>query len=149
MWAADQQTNLAEKIDPLFADIVQSNWPRAEVLVAKDGSIIFDKGYGFAQVKERVPMTTDRRSRIGSVTKVFTAAAILKLAEQGKLSIDDPVSKFIPDWPRGGEVTLHHLLIHSSGIHNYTGKPEFYEHITEPISLADLVASFKNNPFID
>ena len=147
LWAADQQTNLAAKIDPLFADIVQSNWPGAEVLVARDGAIIFDKGYGFAQVEARVPMTTDTRSRIGSVTKVFTAAAILKLAQEGRLSIDDHLSKFIPDWPRGDEVTLRHLLTHSSGIHNYTAKPGFYDHVTEPISLADLVASFKNDPY--
>ncbi len=68
-------------------------------------------------------------------------------AEEGKLSIDDPLSKFIPDWPRGNEVTLHHLLTHTSGIHNFTGKPGYYEHVTEPISLEALVASFKNDPY--
>jgi CubicO group peptidase (beta-lactamase class C family) len=144
---ADQRADLAARIDPLFTQIVQSNWPGAAVLVARDGAIIFDKGYGFAQVESRVPMTTDTRSRIGSITKQFTSAAILKLAVEGKLSIDDHLSKFIPDWPRGGEVTLRHLLTHSSGIHNYTAKPGFYDHVSEPISLADLVASFKNDAY--
>lgn len=145
--AAVQPTDLATKIDPLFTQIVQSNWPGAAVLVARNGAIIFDKGYGFAQVESRVPMTTDTRFRIGSITKQFTSAAILKLAEQGKLRIDDHLSKFIPDWPRGDEVTLRHLLNHSSGIHNYTGKPGFYEQVTEPIAFADLIASFKNDPY--
>ena len=145
--AADQRAELGAKIDPLFAQIVRSNWPGAAVLVARDGVIIFDKGYGFAQLDSRMPMTTDTRSRIGSITKQFTSAAILKLAEAGKLSINDHLSKFLPDWPRGDEVTVRHLLNHSSGIHNYTEKPGFYAHVTEPISLPELVASFKNDPY--
>ena len=145
--AADQRGDVAAKIDPLFTQMVQSNWPGAAVLVARDGAIVFQKGYGFAQAESRVPVTMDTRFRIGSITKQFTSAAILKLAEEGKLGVDDHLSKFIPDWPRGDEVTLRHLLTHTSGIHNYTAKPGFYEHVTEPISLADLVASFKNDPY--
>jgi CubicO group peptidase (beta-lactamase class C family) len=148
MWSrADQRADLAAKIDPLFTQIEQSNWPGAAVLAARDGTVIFDKGYGFAQMESRVPMTTDTLFRIGSITKQFTSAAILKLAEEGKLSLDYHLSKFILDWPRGDEVTLRHLLTHSSGIHNYTAKPGFYDHVTEPISLADLVESFKNDPY--
>jgi CubicO group peptidase (beta-lactamase class C family) len=130
---AAQRTDLAARIDPLFTQIEQSNWPGAAVLVARDGAVIFDKGYGFAQVEARVPMTADTRFRIGSITKQFTSAAVLKLAEEGKLSLDDHLAKIIPDWPRGAEVTLRRLLTHSSGIHNYTAKPGFYEHVTEPI----------------
>lgn len=63
--------------------------------------------------------------RIGSVTKEFTAAAVLLLGERGKLSIDDPLRKYFPDFPRGGEVTLRHLLTHTSGIHNYTSLADF------------------------
>src|SRR5580692_2841374 len=92
--AADQRADFAAKIDPLFTQIEQSNWPGAAVLVARDGAIIFDKGYGFAQVESRVPMTTGTRFRIGSITKQFTSAAILKLAEAGKLSLDDHISRF-------------------------------------------------------
>jgi CubicO group peptidase (beta-lactamase class C family) len=147
MLGAGQPTDLEVKIDPLFSQIVQSNWPGAAVLAARDGKIIFDKGYGFAQVESQTTMTTDTRTRIGSITKQFTAAAIFKLAEARKLSIDDHVSKYIPDWPRGNEVTLRHLLTHCSGIHNFTGKAGYYEHVTEPISLENLVASFENDPF--
>jgi CubicO group peptidase (beta-lactamase class C family) len=145
--AAPPTADLAARIDPLFSIVVQSNWPGGEVLVARDGRIIFEKGYGFAQMESRTPFTDHTRFRIGSITKQFTSAAIFKLAEDGKLGIDDPLSKFIPKWPRGNEVTLRHLLTHSSGIHNFTAKPGFYDHVTEPISTEALIASFQNDPY--
>jgi CubicO group peptidase (beta-lactamase class C family) len=145
--AAEPTADVAARIDPLFSVVVQNNWPGGEVLVARDGRIIFEKGYGYAQVESRTPFTDDTRFRIGSITKQFTSAAIFKLAEDGKLSIDDYLSKFIPDWPRGDEVTLRHLLTHTSGIHDFTAKPGFYEHMTEPITMEALIASFKNDPY--
>jgi CubicO group peptidase (beta-lactamase class C family) len=144
---AEPTTDLAARIDPLFSLVAHSNWPGGEVLVARNGRIIFEKGYGFARVEARTPFTDETRFRIGSLTKQFTSAAIFKLAEAGKLSIDDPLSKFIPDWPRGDKVTLRQLLTHTSGIHNFTAKPGFYEHVTEPISMAALTASFKDDPY--
>lgn len=81
------------QVDALFVRMSQSNWPGAAVLVSRKGKIILDKGYGFAQCEARVPITTDTRMRIGSLTKQFTAAAIFKLAEARKLTIDDPISK--------------------------------------------------------
>ena len=83
------------------------------VLVARNGKILFEKGYGLANIGDRVPVTPLTKFRIGSMTKQFTAAAILKLHEQGKLNLDDKLSKFIPDYPRGDEVTIHHLLTHT------------------------------------
>jgi CubicO group peptidase (beta-lactamase class C family) len=145
--AAEPTADLAARIDPLFSIVVQSNWPGGEVLVARDGRIIFEKGYGFAQMESRTPFTDHTRFRIGSITKQFTSAAIFKLVEDGKLGIDDPLSKFFPEWPRGNEVTLRHLLTHTSGIHNYTAKPGFYDHVTEPISMETLITSFENDPY--
>jgi CubicO group peptidase (beta-lactamase class C family) len=145
--AVEPNVDLAARIDPLFSTVVQSNWPGGEVLVAENGRIIFEKGYGYAQMESRTPFTDHTRFRIGSITKQFTSAAIFKLAEAGKLSIDDPLSKYIPDWPRGDEVTLRQLLTHTSGIHDFTAKPGFYEHVTEPISMAALINSFKNDAY--
>src|SRR5690606_30536523 len=85
--------------------------------------------------------------RIGSVTKQFTAAAILKLQEEGKLSVDDKLSKYFPDFPRGDEVTLHHLLTHTSGIKSYTSKPDFAAKAPTATSDQQLIDSFKNDPF--
>ncbi|HXE55777.1 MAG TPA: serine hydrolase [Tepidisphaeraceae bacterium] len=138
---------LDRQVDALFAGSVHSDTPGAAVLVARNGKIAFEKGYGLANVDASTPITCDTRFRIGSITKQFTAAAVLRLAEQGRLRIDDPLSRFVPDWPRGNQVTLRHLLTHSSGIHNFTAKPGFAVHVREPISLEKLVASFKNDPY--
>ena len=119
-------------VDKLFNQIIQGDSPGAAVLVAKDGKILFKKGYGYSNIGDHVSITPETKFRIGSITKQFTAAAILKLKEQGKLDLNDPLSKYLPDFPRGQEVTLHHLLTHTSGIHPYTEKPEFMETVTVP-----------------
>lgn len=94
--------------------------------VAERGRIRLVRGYGFADLEGRVPATERTVFRIGSVTKEFTAAAVLLLADQGKLSIDDPLAKHLPGFPRAGEVTLRQLLSHTSGIRNYTSIPQFF-----------------------
>jgi CubicO group peptidase (beta-lactamase class C family) len=73
-----------------------------------------------------VPNTINTKFRIGSVTKQFTAACILQLEEQGKLRLDDKLSKYIPDYPKGDSITIHMLLNHESGIVNYTDLSEFW-----------------------
>ncbi len=144
---ASKSPGLEAQVDALFEGAVRSNTPGAAVLIAKDGTELLEKGYGLAQVDAGIPVTCDTRFRIGSITKQFTAAAILKLAESGKLSVNDPLSKYIPDWPRGGEVTLRHLLNHSSGIHNFTAKPGFTANVTNAIVLGKLVQSFTKDPY--
>lgn len=139
--------DLASKVDALFVGNVRSNTPGAVVLVARAGKRVLERQYGLARVEPRTAVTADTRFRIGSITKQFTAAAILKLEEAGKLSVNDPISKFLPDWPRGSEVTLRHLLNHSSGIHNYTAKPGFQTGVTSATQLAALIASFKDDPY--
>jgi CubicO group peptidase (beta-lactamase class C family) len=130
----------------LFAPI-KTNGAGAAVLIARDGKILFKHGYGLADVSNNVPVTPETKFRIGSITKQFTAAAILKLQEAGKLSVEDKLSKYIADFPRGDEVRLHHLLTHTSGIHSYTSKPDFMETVTKPVKTVDLIESFKNDPY--
>jgi CubicO group peptidase (beta-lactamase class C family) len=138
----------AEKVlDAMFENVIKPDGPGASVLVARDGKILFEKGYGLADIEHHVPVTPETRFRIGSITKQFTAAAILKLQEQGKLSVEDTLSKYFPDYPRGGEVKLRHLLTHTSGIHSYTSKPGFMDSVTKPITSEALINSFKNDPF--
>jgi len=117
------------------------------VLVARGGRVLFEGGWGYASVENEVPFTPATKSRIGSVTKQFTAAAILKLAEQGKLSVQDRLEKYYPDFRRGGEVTLHHLLTHTSGIHNYTAKPDFLHDVTAGTTPDELIRSFQDDAF--
>ena len=98
------------------------------VLVARDGKVALRRGVGLANREWNIPNAPDTRFRLGSVTKQFTAAAILQLAEQGKLAIDDPISKYYPDAPAAwSKVTLKHLLTHTSGIPSYTAIPHFFD----------------------
>ena len=139
--------SLKRLVDALFENTFKTNGPGAAVLVARDGKILFEKGYGLADLEHHLPVTAETKFRIGSISKQFTAAAILKLQEQGKLSVEDKLSKYYPDYPRGGEVTLRHLLTHTSGIHSYTDKPGFMDSVTKPVKPDALVKSFENDPF--
>ena len=145
-FAAESVPPLAKSVDALFSGAVGPSTPGAAVLVARDGKILLTRCYGLASVEGRVPIGSETRFRIGSLTKQFTAAAILKLQEQGTLSVNDKLSKFFSDWPRGREITIYHLLTHSSGIHNVTAKPGFSANVTKPVTRSDLVESFKNDP---
>jgi D-alanyl-D-alanine carboxypeptidase len=120
---------------PAYADQVETmmrNYTEADrfsgvILVAKDGKPIFRRAYGLANREWNVPVTLDTRFRLASVTKQFTAAAILQLVEQGKVSLDDPVSKYYPAAPEAwAPITIKHLLTHSSGIPSYTGIQGFF-----------------------
>jgi CubicO group peptidase (beta-lactamase class C family) len=131
----------------LFARFTAANAPGMAALVAQNGKILFEKGYGLADVARGTAITTETKFRIGSITKQFTASTILKLQEQGKLGVNDKLTRFFPDFPRGDEVTLRHLLTHTSGIRSYTDKPGFIEKVTSSISPQDLINSFKNDPY--
>lgn len=89
------------------------------LLIAHEGKIILKKCYGFANCELRKPNTPQTRFRIASITKTFTALAIMKLQEQGLLHVQDPISHYLPDYPHGNQITIHHLLTHTSGIPNY------------------------------
>ena len=117
------------------------------MLVARDGKVLLSHGFGMADLSHDVPITPTTKFRIGSVTKQFTAAAILKLQEEGRLSVNDKLSKFFPDFPRGDEVTIHHLLTHTSGIKSFTSKPDFMATVTSPATSDQMIDSFKNDPF--
>ena len=142
-----QAPAVSEAIDAFLGEQFTSKTPACAVLVSRDGQILAEKAYGMADIEKGVAATTDTKFLIGSVTKQFTAAAILKLQEEGKLSVQDKLAKFLPDFPRGDEVTLHHLLTHTSGITSYTSKPDFMLTVTKPTNEEDLIDSFKNDPF--
>src|SRR5437868_1016504 len=122
--SAAAQTQLAPelraKIDQLAADVLtKSGVPSASVAVVKDGRIAYVKAYGAARLEPRTPAAPEMRYSIGSISKQFTATAMLLLQEQGKLSLDDKVAKFIPNLTRANEVTIRQLLSHTSGYQDY------------------------------
>ena len=139
--------SMEAQLDAYFKKAVKEASPAIAVLAAKDGKILYRKAFGYANVQHKVLATIKTRFRIGSVTKQFAAAAILHLQDQGKLSVKDTLDKFYPDYPRGKEVTLHHLLTHTSGIHSYTANPDFLEMAPVNIKPEDLIKIFKNAPF--
>jgi D-alanyl-D-alanine carboxypeptidase len=99
--------DIAQKIDAVAADALRATGvPAASVAVVKDGRIAFVKAYGNAKLDPATPATADMRFSIGSVSKQFTATAILMLQEEGKLSLDDKVGKYLPDLTRANEVTI-------------------------------------------
>ena len=98
------------------------------VAVARGGQVIVDEGVGMADLEGKVPADANTMFRIGSVTKQFTAAAIMKLHEQGRIGLDEPLSKYLPDFDSQGRVvTIRQMLTHTSGIPNYTAQKGFAE----------------------
>src|ERR1700677_795812 len=111
------QISIEERIDAVLAAELEPGGPGAAVAVIRDGSFIHRKAYGMANIEWEVPLTPDAVFRIASLTKQFTAVAIMMLAERGQLSIDAPIETYLPDWPgRGRTVTIRHLLNHTSGV---------------------------------
>jgi CubicO group peptidase (beta-lactamase class C family) len=117
------------------------------VLVAKGDKVLIDEGYGYADLEWNVANTPAAKFRIGSVTKQFTAAAILLLDERGKLKIDEPVKDHLPDTPTAWDkITIYELLTHTSGIPNFTEFPEVIRALAKESTPAELVASFRDKP---
>lgn len=144
--AASAQS-LAGKIDALFKPQYKAEDPGATVIVVKDGKTVFRKAYGAADVAARTPMTPGTVLRLGSITKQFTAVAILMLADEGKLALNDPITRFFPDYPTGGKViTVEHLLTHTSGIASYTSKPDYVARMAKDLTVAQMIDGFKNDP---
>jgi CubicO group peptidase (beta-lactamase class C family) len=116
-------------------------------LVARGSQVLFSKGYGSANLEWNVPNSPDTKFRLGSVTKQFTAASILLLAERGKLSVDDPVKKHLPDAPAAWDkITITHLLTHTSGIPSFTSFPDYAKLEPFATTAEQLVARFRDKP---
>lgn len=117
------------------------------VLVAREGKLLFGKGYGSADVAWNVPLTTQTKFNIASLTKQFTGLAVLQLAEAGKLKLDDPLSKYYKDAPPAWEkITIYHLLSHTSGLPAIKSLDEFTKGPAQPYTPLELIATFRDKP---
>lgn len=139
---------LTAEFDKLIQESFKPDGPGAAVLVAKKGQIVYHKAFGMANLELGVALKPEHVFRIGSVTKQFTGAAIMQLAEQGKLSLQDDLTKFIPDYPtQGKKITVEHLLTHTSGIKSYTGMKEWTDEVRrKDFTVSALIDYFKNQP---
>jgi CubicO group peptidase (beta-lactamase class C family) len=145
--AAGHDSPLAAKVESLAQDAL-AHTPVAgfSITVVSHGEVVLSRGYGLADVEHRTPTAADSIFRIGSITKQFTAAAILQLAAAGKLSIDDKLGKYLPDFGYGDQITLRQLLTHTSGLKDYTALPWFDEHMADAFPRAELVAKIAAEP---
>ena len=145
--AVPPNAELGAYADRLLSSTYPAGQPGAAALIVKDGQVVLRKGYGMANLELGVPVAPDMVFELGSVTKQFTAAAILLLQERGQLRVEDDITKYLPDFPTHGQaITLENLLTHTSGIPSYTGLPEWYPHIREDLKPADVIALFKDKP---
>ena len=117
------------------------------VLVARGSDVIFSKAYGSANLEWDVPNTPVTKFRLGSITKQFTAASILLLEERGKLKLDDPIKKYLPDAPAAWDpITIFNLLTHTSGIPNFTNLPNYRSLKLEDSPVAKTVGTVRDKP---
>lgn len=139
--------NLETKIDSLIPASFKAENPGAVFLAVKKAKVVYKKAFGMADLEMNVKMEPEFIFEIGSMTKQFTAVSILILAEQGKLKLDDQITKFIPDYPmQGNVITIHHLLTHTSGIKDFTSMKSIKNIAREDLSPKELVDFFKNEP---
>jgi D-alanyl-D-alanine carboxypeptidase len=138
---------LRTQIDAIASEVLRKTGvPSASLAVVQHGKLVYTHAYGLATIDPQIPATTEMRYAIGSISKQFTAAAILLLQQQGKLSLDDPVSKYIPGLTRGDEVTIRELLSHTSGYEDYWPEDYVMPPMMEPESAQQILNTWGKEP---
>jgi D-alanyl-D-alanine carboxypeptidase len=149
--AANSATSLSKKmtagIDTAAEKILtETGVPSASLAVVQQGRIVYSHAYGKARLEPPVIATAEMRYEIGSVSKQFTAAALLLLQEEGKVQLDDPVAKYLPDLTRAGEVTLRMILSHTSGYQDYWPQDYVMQPMLQPVSTAHILETWAKKP---
>lgn len=144
----DQDNQLGKSIDSLVLEQVKPNEPGVAILIAKKGKIVYKKAFGSANLELNVPLEPDMIFQIGSITKQFTAVAILQLVEQGRISLQESVQKYIPDFPfKGYTITIENLLTHTSGIKDFMSINHPGQNVLRwDFTPQQLIDHFKNEP---
>lgn len=138
-------TALAAEMDAFVQAQADHRQFMGTVLVVRDGETVLGQAYGLADLEQQIPHSLGTRFPIGSVTKQFTAAAILQLQDRGLLNVQAPVATYLPDYPND-TITLHHLLTHTAGLPNFTSDPDYLEWMQQPATLDELIARFQDLP---
>jgi D-alanyl-D-alanine carboxypeptidase len=141
--SADRQARIDAVAE---AAIAEQRTPGLSIAVARDGQIVFAKGYGQANLETATAVTPDSVFRIGSITKQFTAAATLLLADRGLLNLDDAVSKHLPEFPEAHRFTIRQMLDNTSGLANFQEAPSFAVYtrgVRSPLDMAAYIAGLK------
>lgn len=147
----DQKSKSRQAIKAELESVIDSyaqNLFSGVVLVAKEGAILIHRGYGYANMEHDIPNRSDTKFRIGSITKSFTAMAILQLKQKGLLDLTDTVKKYFPGFPRGDKITIHHLLVHTSGIPDIEFFSDYQQKKVLPFTCRGLIDWIKSKPFL-
>lgn len=139
----------AKQIEDLLNKYKEYGQFNGSALVAENGKIILKKGFGSANMEWNIPNQADTKFRLGSISKQFTALLIVKLAEEGKIKLDVPITTYLKEYPKenGDKITIHHLLTHTSGIPNYTNAPNFFkDKARNPYTPEEFVKTFSSLP---
>ena len=139
-------TDLQMMVDEYLQPYVESKSFSGVILLARGDEILLNRGYGTANYEHSVANGSETKFMIASISKTFTAAAVLLLQEQGRLHLTDPVGRFIPDFPHGDRITIHHLLVHTSGLPRFVFLPDYGEKSRQPHSAKDLVDWIRDKP---
>jgi CubicO group peptidase (beta-lactamase class C family) len=145
-WSLQASGQGQGRFDEYIRAYVRNGDFSGSVLVAHDGQIVFRNSYGMANYELSVPNTEKTRFHIASVSKTFTAAAIVLLAQQGKLNLSDPLSKWLPDFLNGEKITVEQMLTHRSGLPDYYSLPEYPAKKSQRVPLPELIAWVKTKP---
>ena len=143
----NKHKGLAKNFDELVSRAYPADEPGTAVLIAKNGEVIYCKGQGMANLEWQIPIEPEMVFRWASITKQFTAVAILILLEQGKLKLDESITTYLPDYPLADQpFTIRHLLTHTSGIVSYTDMPEWMSLWRKDFTVPELIDLFKDKP---
>lgn len=145
--SAQSGPSLESRVDSIAAQVLQSTGvPSASVAVVQHGRLLFAKAYGSAKLDPRTPASSDMRYGVGSISKQFTAAAMLLLQQEGKLRIDDPVGKYVPGLSRGNEVTIRQILSHTSGYQDFWPQDYLMEPMKKDASAQSIMDRWAKQP---
>jgi CubicO group peptidase (beta-lactamase class C family) len=145
--AGNEAERIAAEADVYLRAKTQAGAFSGTVLLARGGKVLFVKGYGFANEEWRIPNDADTRFPIASVTKTFTAALVMKLLQQGRLALEDPLCKFLAPCPESWRaITLRHLLLQTTGIPDYARDRDFIAKVRQRQSLPELIGVFRDRP---
>lgn len=137
---------LEVKIDSYIKPYLDMNAWSGVISIYQKGEPLFQKAYGYADREWRIPNTLDTKFRIASISKLFTEVAILKLVEENAISLDDSLSNYIPDYPRGTEITVRQLLNHRAGIPHLNNFPNYKDLIKYDYDINEIIDLFKGKP---
>jgi len=138
----------SDRFDGYLAEAAEVWGFQGAALVARDGEVLISKGYGAANIANDVPNKPNTKFLLGSMTKQFTATAIMQLVEKGQVKLDDPITEYLPDYPpeTGNTITIHHLLSHTSGVPNHNRELISLMQSGQPVTPEELMATFRDLP---